>query len=606
MKNQTISKLLFYVACALLISSCADDLVLEGPLDTPIDFPDPVLLTPSSLLGSVDDEVGLPIAEALVTCLNCLPQVETRTDDKGDFSFRDIELRGGSALLSVTSPGKFDGFRRMGVVAERTNYTRIQLREKAMLGTVSAADGGTLTHGSGAVITLPVDGIVNDAGQVHAEDYQVFMSWIDPTSPDLNMTMMGDLSAIDAEGELVGLSTFGMLQVELEAGDGTPLNLREGTTAALEFPLPDALRSTAPATIPLWSYNEEDGYWVEEGSASLQGDRYVGEVSHFSTWNVDVKIDPVDLCGSINIIARDQVTNQDVELDLPYFQVRLSGETFQGVGGWLCEDGSFRFINVPSGQALTLEILDYCGELVETIERGPFETGKVELEPISLAAPSDFTFVEATGSAIDCDNNPLTEGLVVLTLAFDVFTFPLNSDGSFSVALPVCGDFEGTVQVINTVDLTASIELAISDQTQDYNLGTLKACDEKPEEFVYIKYDSSVPDGSFEEFFLNPLAVNYMLDSTQSYTIQAADSLFGFFAVNFQDVPMTGVELEAQFVAFISVSPNLIINVEGITINFTDVGPEMANGLFEYLEGSFEGEDVNDNHVIGTFRVKPE
>ena len=50
-----------------------------------------------------------------------------------------------------------------------------------------------------------------------------------------------------------------------------------------------AQMSTAPATIPLWSFNETTGIWQEEGSATKVRNAYVGNVSHFSWWNCDLQ-----------------------------------------------------------------------------------------------------------------------------------------------------------------------------------------------------------------------------------------------------------------------------------------------------------------------------
>ena len=372
------------------------------------------------------------------------------TSNDGSFQFLNVEVRGSSAYLNVESIGKFDGFRRFGILDGRSNYTVISLIDKISSGRVSAQERVVVDDiNSNAVITLPANGIVNSSGQTYTGDYNVFLSWINPEFQDLNLRMVGDLSAIDADGELVGLSTFGMLQVELEAIDGSDLNLAEGSSAILEFPLSQQLSVNAPLEIPLWNYDEENGYWLEEGSAFLDDNMYVGEVSHFSTWNVDIKVDPVDICGSI--------VSGNIEDDLPYFQLELSGNNFQGVGGWLCDDGSFRFLNVPSDQSVTLEVFNYCNEVIETIELGPYDSGKVTLEPIVIDDDVDINIVQVSGNAIDCNDLALTAGVVVIDLDVSTYSFPINPDGSFNVRFPTCGEFQATLQVFNTLDLTASV-----------------------------------------------------------------------------------------------------------------------------------------------------
>jgi len=592
MRNISTSFLFIFT---IILASCSDDaLILQEPEVT---FPDTVELLEGNLIGSVEDEAGLPISDALVTCLSCLPVQEIMTDDKGDFRFLNVEVKGGSAYLTVNSSGKFDGFRRVPLLEDKLNYTRVLLKEKVSLGRLSASQGGDLSHISGAVISLPASGIVDAAGQSYTGEYNVFMSWIDPTSEDLNLRMVGDLSAIDSEGELVGLSTYGMLQVELEATDGSELNLNEGSTAVLEFPVPQSIRANAPTEIPLWNYNEANGYWVEEGSAVLDGDKYVGEVSHFSTWNVDVKIDPVDICGSI--------VTSEFKKGLSYYQVKLGGETFQGTGGWLCDDGSFRFINVPSGQILTLDILNYCGELIEAINLGPYESGKVELDPITISEDTEITFVKLTGNSIDCDNEALTEGMVIISLEYDSYVFPIDSDGSYDVSFPTCGEFDGTVQVFNTIDFTASISIAISDQTDDFNFIDFQACDVLAEEYFYYKFGRpAYLGGTVERFEIDPGIISYS-ENLGQYTVLFEDtSSLDKVRFKFENAPVEGID---QISSSVEVADSTLhYFVTELTIQFNTVGPELSPGVYEYIEGSFKNSESTGLRINGTFRVKPE
>jgi len=524
------------------------------------------------------------------------------TDDKGDFRFLSVEVKGGSAYLTVNSSGKFDGFRRVPLLEDKLNYTRVLLKEKVSLGRLSASQGGELSHNSEAVISLPANGIVDATGQSYSGDYNVFMSWIDPTSEDLNLRMVGDLSAIDSEGELVGLSTYGMLQVELEAEDGSELNLSEGSTAVLEFPVPQSIRANAPTEIPLWNYNEANGYWVEEGSAVLDGDKYVGEVSHFSTWNVDVEIDPVDIWGSI--------VTSDLTKGLSYFQVRLGGDSFQGTGGWLCDDGSFRFINVPSGEVLTLEILNYCGEIIETINLGPYEPGKIELGSMTISDDAEITFVNVKGNGIDCNNNALTEGLVTINFENDSYSFPIESDGSFDFTFPTCAEFEANVQVFNITDLSTSIFITLSDQTLDYNLENIQACEEKPEEYYYFKAVDEKNGLTTEKFYTEPeylLQMEFRLGDSLQISGHYKMDIFSDDIISVQ-IPLALEEnvqqLGEAYVEIISpIRGPRPLRIKNVAVTITSLGSLLPNGYYEHIEGFFEG-NYDDSRVNANFRVK--
>ena len=69
--------------------------------------------------------------------------------------------------------------------------------------------------------------------------------------------------------------------------------------ADIVMPVPSEILNSAPATIPLWHFDEDLGSWVEEGQATLVNGEYVGQVSHFSFWNYDVPSNFIHLSGSI-------------------------------------------------------------------------------------------------------------------------------------------------------------------------------------------------------------------------------------------------------------------------------------------------------------------
>ncbi|HML59186.1 MAG TPA: hypothetical protein PKA85_12505, partial [Ferruginibacter sp.] len=69
---------------------------------------------------------------------------------------------------------------------------------------------------------------------------------------------------------------------------GEKLQIANGKKSKLTFPLPATMSGSAPASIPLWYFDEDKGLWVEEGAATRVGNTYEGEVSHFSYWNCDI------------------------------------------------------------------------------------------------------------------------------------------------------------------------------------------------------------------------------------------------------------------------------------------------------------------------------
>lgn len=153
---------------------------------------------------------------------------------------------------------------------------------------------GTQTGGQtdcrhrGAHIIIPAGAIVDSKGNPASGPVQVSMTTLNPA----RRAIPGDYRAVDKLKTPTELLSFGALNVELRTTTGQPLNLRSGTTAEIRVPVSDLQQPSAPALIPIWSYDEASGLWVEEGSATLQntaeGWMYVGTTPHFSTLNMDV------------------------------------------------------------------------------------------------------------------------------------------------------------------------------------------------------------------------------------------------------------------------------------------------------------------------------
>ncbi len=76
--------------------------------------------------------------------------------------------------------------------------------------------------------------------------------------------------------------------VELFSADKAELNLASGSTARLTLDIAPSQQATAPATVPLWYFDEDDGVWYEEGEGSRQANQYVADVAHFTPWNWDI------------------------------------------------------------------------------------------------------------------------------------------------------------------------------------------------------------------------------------------------------------------------------------------------------------------------------
>jgi len=136
--------------------------------------------------------------------------------------------------------------------------------------TFDNAVGGDVMMGDDSLATLPANGFVDANGAQVVGDVNLELTVIDPSqSVDL---MPGDFQAQDPEtGETSQIESFGALDLTFEDSAGNPVQLAEGETATLRIPVAERVAEGAPATMPLYFYDEEAGFWVEEGSVQATG-----------------------------------------------------------------------------------------------------------------------------------------------------------------------------------------------------------------------------------------------------------------------------------------------------------------------------------------------
>lgn len=105
-------------------------------------------------------------------------------------------------------------------------------------------------------------------------------------------TLPGDYDAIDPEGRNQSLISFGAAYLDFRDNQGRKLNLQKGKTAKLVMqPAPKSIGSLSllPATLPIWTYNTQTGFWdLEKVSAKLVNGSYRAPIPHFSTVNLDL------------------------------------------------------------------------------------------------------------------------------------------------------------------------------------------------------------------------------------------------------------------------------------------------------------------------------
>lgn len=540
----------------------------------------------ASVTGVILDESGTPMPGALVKAGG----QTMMTNDKGLFRFNNIQLDKYNSVVKVEKAGYFQAIRTFSALANNTNFVRIKLIPKNEIGNFVATTGGTVTLG-GSTITLPGNAVVlKSNNQPYTGTVRVFAANIDPTQNDIDQVIPGSFQATDANNYRVILKSYGMMAVELEGSGGEPLQIATGKKATLKMAIPSALQSSAPATIPLWYVNETDGLWKEEGSATKVGNVYEGEVSHFSFWNCDVSVNAVFLEMTL-------ITNEG---PLPFTTVKITristGTTTYGFTDSLGQVSGF----VPNDQPLLLQVLDNCQAVIYSQNIGPF-TSATNLGNITIDLP-DVNELQVTGTATNCNNQPVTNGKAYIYFEDVLFIAPVQA-GSFSFFMTRCSNSTGLVEVV-VEDLDSdqqSAPVIAAASTGVFNTGNIQACGTSSVSFINYAIDGGA------DYVLNTSVTG---DSIAVYN-QGSQNYFDIngFKLSQPNINIwfgfTGNAVGSYPISIRSINQyDSIVVVPPMQVNITSFG-----GPGEFIEGNFngqfqEGQSSTAHSINCTFRVR--
>lgn len=463
--------MLFILAGMLAFSACKKDPITVDPPTPPVNNRNFTEIT-TSVAGLVMDENNQAVSGAIVS----FGQKTTTTDDNGVFKIDNATVLENRAFVKVSKDGYFAGSRTFFAYANQRSQVRIHLLEKTIQGTITSS-GGIVTLPEGVKLDFPANAVMDADNNPYTGTVQVAAKYLSPTADDILQIMPGDLRGITTENVEEGLTTYGMVAVELLGSAGEVLNVADGKTVQISMPVAAAQMSDAPSEIPLWYFDEATGVWKEDGVATLQGNEYVGNVSHFTFWNWDVNWGLIYLDGSI-LLEGSALEGTLVCLE---FNGAVACDYTNEMGifsGQVPTNTTFTLTVSPSGLN--------CSTPIYTQEIGPF-TADATIDPIETATSTSTLTV--TGTITDCDNNAITDGYVKITLnGVDFYAY--TSDGTIDYELIHCST-SGDISII-AIDLNAVKQSDVVSFvfTNSIDLGNIQAC-EQLDEFIIYEIDGS-------------------------------------------------------------------------------------------------------------------
>jgi len=516
----------------------------------------------------------------------------TTTDNRGLFRFNNIQLDKYSAVVTVEKSGFFKGYRVFSATPNNTNFIKLKLVPKTLIGSIDAVAGGSLSLPDNSKVTLPASGIVvRSNNQSYSGSINVYAEVIDPTSSDIAQIVPGSFQGTDTDNSRVTLKSYGMLAVELEGNSGEQLQIAAGKTAKLKFSIPSSLRSTAPAAIPLWSVDETTGLWKQEGSATKGTDYYEGDVSHFSFWNCDVSTPTIFL----------ELNLKTVEGSLPFTPVKITRVNSGGATyGYTDSTGHVGGL-VPKNEALLLEVFSNCNQPVFSQNIGPYSSN-TNLGTITITIPP-INYLQIMGSAVNCSNQPVINGNAMIYYDGHLYNKPI-SNGNFSLTVTRCSNSNATVEVV-AVDNIGNEQSSIWSGPASggtVSTGTLSACGTSSVSFFNYTLDGtsySLSTATADSFFVSTGNATSPATLIMAFKKSQPNINIDFYTMG-GDVGT----FPALFMTANQYDDTLITLVTPFNITFTTYG---VPGQF--IEGSFTGqfrEKMNNNlhNVSATFRVR--
>ena len=239
------------------------------------------IVTGSSITGTISDFNNVGILGATVS----IGDQTAMTDANGAYRI-DAVNADNRVIVNVTHPDYLSNSRII-TVEDRDVSLDIKLGAPQASHTFLSSTGAVVSH-DGAMVELPANGYVDGNGTAYNGNINVMMHYYPITTHSGRAAFPGTFEGIDGN-ETFPIQSFGFMNVELHGSQGEILNLAPGSTATLTFPR-DFILADAPSSIPLWYYDADLGYWVQEGKAiQTRYNAYSGIVSHFTAWNLDAK-----------------------------------------------------------------------------------------------------------------------------------------------------------------------------------------------------------------------------------------------------------------------------------------------------------------------------
>jgi hypothetical protein len=296
------------------------------------------------VMGKVTDLANNPMSNVKVS----VGDQNSTTNDQGWFSISNVAA-GSKELITFSKNGSVTTYKVTDVQVGTASFIETAISNVGATASLKAETGGTATTLDNSSVTIGANSLVNSQNSTFTGNAVVSITAFDPSDENQLNAFPGEFMGVSAQNQTSPIKSFGFMDVSVADQNGHELQLASGRSAQISIPVPTSMRSAAGGleTCPMWYFNPRTGTWQEQGYGTYSPSLgcFVGNVSHFSTWNFDILYPAAYVSGRVVDSNGNPVEGAEVKCwGRGWCQQRwASGETSTSI------NGTFRRIPVEVG-----------------------------------------------------------------------------------------------------------------------------------------------------------------------------------------------------------------------------------------------------------------
>lgn len=470
--NYLLMKKVFLLLVIVSIFSCDKDDMSSSNINTPeTSVTDEQFaqenfgaLISANFIGKVLDDSGDVLANVQISIGN----QTVNTDHNGVFVINNASVYENFAFVKASKNDYIQSGRAIIPSESGINSIQITLLKKNIVATITSGTASEVSLNNGSKVVFQGD-FITPNGTLYDGQASVSLNYLEPNEESTFAMMPGMLFTKSDSGEAVTNQLYGVLAVNLYSSSGELLNLAESSPATITVPISNS-NLNAPESISMTYYDEELGYWKEEGIATKNGNFYEAEVSHFTWWEYAQNLFHSQVCMTL--------INQNALADFKV-QVISNNENQMVFSGFTNDLGQVCAI-LPSNEDLTINIYGKCSdEIIYSQGIGSF-TSDSNIEVSVPSLPPELTMSTLSATINNCNGESITNGYVLLfdessnnPSAYDIISI---NDGTLDYEFGYCSGETYSLLVYDLDSNQSSDVLMITLEPETTNLGAISAC----------------------------------------------------------------------------------------------------------------------------------